>query len=633
MQEEIKDLLEKADYPGALAKLEEFAGNISSLQDCEFVRHCLAGVREVPENFTLLRIAVLRSFLFEPWVPFLATALFRNRIVAEIQLGDFDVFEDYLREDSDLALFRPDAVLLAFETRTVFKDLFFSPPWSRANGLESFRGMFLARIEQLTTSLDRMFSSKLIVMNLAPPPIDYFWPASAQVPHSLVNMIRAINCDLAGYAKKLNSLAIFDIGYEAARFGLDNTFDRRMWNIAANPFPTPFIARAAGSLADMIGILNHPGKKCVVVDLDNTLWGGILGEDGEGNLKIGTTYPGVNYREFQLYLKALREKGILLAINSKNNEADCLAFIRNSSEMVLKETDFACMRINWDNKAENMRAIARELNLGLDAFVFIDDSPYECEMVKTLLPEVSVYRMPLSPLEIPPFIASIPGLVSVKVLEEDLKRNEYYLAEKNRQAFQGKFQTVDEYMAGLKMELTIGEAEPQSIPRVAQLTQKTNQFNLTTHRYQESDILRFMSDGCRIYTLRMRDIFGDYGLVGVAIIKPRENGAWVIDTFLLSCRVLGRSVENAFLRYSLDEIGSSGGTTVFGEYIKTGKNGQVRDLYSRLDFREQESSEERAVFVLDLARDAGPKMPSHFVIHTGKNGENRCSASACAEHG
>ena len=281
----------------------------------------------------------------------------------------------------------------------------------------------------------------------------------------------------------------------------------------------------------------------------------------------------------------------------------------------MRETDFSAIRINWNEKVENMKGLAQELALGLDSFIFIDDSPYECGSIKAFLPEVSVYQIPTLPMEIPQFICGIKGVQSVRVLEEDAKRSEYYLAEKQRRNLEKRFQDADAFLKHLNIELTIELMNDKDIQRIAQLTQKTNQFNLTTRRYTESDINEFCKHGNKIITLRMKDIFGDYGLVGVAILRLTAPNVWLFDTLLLSCRVLGRSVEYAFVNYCMNDIKKSGGQLIIGEYLRTEKNEQVRDLYSRFNFRTLRADTAAGSYAFDLYKDIFVQVPDYIAIN------------------
>ncbi|MBR1923020.1 MAG: HAD-IIIC family phosphatase [Paludibacteraceae bacterium] len=326
-------------------------------------------------------------------------------------------------------------------------------------------------------------------------------------------------------------------------------------------------------------------KKCLVLDLDNTLWSGVLGEDGIEGIQVDGDYPGKAFHYWQEGIKELGRQGVILAICSKNNIADVEALF-HAREMPLKLDDFACMRINWNDKASNLKAIAEDLNIGLDSFVFVDDNPTERELIKQQLPMVVVPDFPEQPYELPKFYEQlVKGYFSVYTLtDEDKKKTEQYRQNASRAQAQAQFTNMEDFLRSLEMKLTIEPASNITIPRIAQMTQKTNQFNLTTHRYSENDIRQMTADGAMIYTLAVRDRFGDNGITGLIIITRRGE----IDTLLLSCRVLGKGIENAFVRRVLKIVDIK---KLKARYIPTEKNGQVADFYDKLGFKRVSTDE------------------------------------------
>lgn len=328
-------------------------------------------------------------------------------------------------------------------------------------------------------------------------------------------------------------------------------------------------------------------KKCLVLDLDNTLWGGVLGEDGIEGVQIDGDYPGKAYHSWQEGIKELERKGVILAICSKNNQTDVEALFA-AREMPLLLADFACMRINWNDKSTNIREIAQELNIGLDSMVFADDNPTERELIRQQLPMVAVPEWPAQPYELPMFYARLVNdYFSVYTLtDEDKKKTEQYRQNANRAQAQAQFTDMEDFLRSLEMQLTIREATEVTIPRIAQMTQKTNQFNLTTKRYTESDIRSLLEEGAQIWTLAVADRFGDNGITGLMILKP-ENG-WTIDTLLMSCRVLGKGIEEAFFKSVISRYNG----VLTAQYIPTAKNEQVADFYDRMGMKLERTNDE-----------------------------------------
>jgi FkbH-like protein len=357
-------------------------------------------------------------------------------------------------------------------------------------------------------------------------------------------------------------------------------------------------------------------RKCIVLDLDNTLWGGIIGEDGMTGIQIGYEGIGLAFVDFQRELLNLQQKGILLAICSKNNPEDAYEVIRNHPAMVLREDHFATAQINWNDKAENIREIARRLNIGVDSLVFIDDNPVERQRVREAIPEVVVPEWPHDPCYYKRALCQIAGEYFLKfdVTDDDRRRGEMYHAQAERKHLEENSGDLDAFLRSLQMKLTISTVDSQTMPRVAQLTQKTNQFNLTTRRYTESEIAAMSADvGCRIYWLKLEDRFGPNGIVGVLILRKQSTEWWHIDTFLLSCRVIGRTVEEAFLGYAVRDLKELGATCITGEYIPSAKNGIVANLYGKLDFMPKGSDENRTTWALDLNQKS-IKVPEWFEI-------------------
>lgn len=323
-------------------------------------------------------------------------------------------------------------------------------------------------------------------------------------------------------------------------------------------------------------------KKCLVLDLDNTLWGGVLGEDGLDGITISGDYPGKPFHLWQEGVKQLSKDGVILAICSKNNERDVYEMWEKRNDMVLKPNDFSCIKINWNDKASNIREIASDLNIGLDSIVFVDDNPTERELIKQLLPMVSIPEWPKQPYELPMFYKRLVEdyFMVYSLTDEDRKKVEQYHQNALRIQSQATFSNLEDFLRSLDIQLTIRKVDGLTVQRVAQMTQKTNQFNLTTKRYTESDIRRLISEGALIYTLSVSDKFGDNGITGCMILCRTSSG-WKIDTLLLSCRILGKGIEYAFVKMVLSLVDSD---FVEACYIPTEKNSQVSEFYDKIGF-------------------------------------------------
>ncbi len=326
-------------------------------------------------------------------------------------------------------------------------------------------------------------------------------------------------------------------------------------------------------------------KKCLILDLDNTLWGGVLGEDGVEGIKIGGDYPGNAFLYFQEGIAELGRHGVILAVCSKNNEADVIEAWKANPFMKLTERYLSAYRINWENKADNIRSIARELNIGLDSMVFVDDNPIERELVRQELPMVAVPEFPKRPYGLMDLLQTLVDdyFRAYNLTSEDLAKTEQYKANAKRSAAQHQYTNLTDFIRSLEIQVDIIPADRFNIPRIAQMTQKTNQFNLTTRRYTDADISAFVERGDMVYCISVRDRFGDNGITGAVIVKRDGNQA-VIDTLLLSCRILGKGIETAFVKTMLNLLREKGIKSVEACYIPTAKNGQVRDFYDKIGF-------------------------------------------------
>lgn len=334
-----------------------------------------------------------------------------------------------------------------------------------------------------------------------------------------------------------------------------------------------------------LNAIENKRKKCLVLDLDNTLWGGILGEDGIENIKIGDNYPGLAYLQFQEAILEASNAGIILAICSKNNESDVFEVFEKHPFQLIKLNKISAYRINWQDKATNIQEIAEELNIGLDSFVFIDDNPIERERVKQMLPDVIVPDFPESPYLMVKYFKNIYDeyFQAYKLTNEDINKTDQYISNSERNFFKKTFTSAEDYLQSLNMELHIYEASNFTIPRIAQMTQKTNQFNLTTKRYTEEDIRAKLSDGSLIYCVSVKDKFGDNGISILSIIDIDNSNA-IIDSFLLSCRILGRNIEIAFLNYLINILQEKNIKKIHSSYIPTNKNKQTENFFEKMNF-------------------------------------------------
>lgn len=387
------------------------------------------------------------------------------------------------------------------------------------------------------------------------------------------------------------NVKLLDIREFTRLYSANEVFDWKFWFISQMGINPQLSKPFKGWFQHKLDEMAFKRKKCLVLDLDNTLWGGVLGEDGVEGISLGGDYPGKAFHYFQKALLELSKTGIILTICSKNNEEDVLEVWEKNPFMILRKEHFAAWRINWNDKATNIKELAEELNIGLDSFVFVDDNPVERELIKQTLPMVEVPEFPVQPYELPIFFKYIVEKYFrvYSVTCEDRKKTEQYKANAQRVQAQKNYVDFDAFLESLDIQLTIEHANEFNIQRIAQMTQKTNQFNLTTKRYTDTDIRQFLQEGWEIWCLSVADKFGDNGITGCMMVKPNLSQSqnvksMEIDTLLLSCRILGKGIEHAFLKTILSILHNEGVRMVIASYSPTLKNNQVSNYYNKNGF-------------------------------------------------
>jgi len=431
--------------------------------------------------------------------------------------------------------------------------------------------------------------------------------------------VRALNARLRALADE-QGVDIIALDEQVSMDGIDAWYSPALWHRAKQEI-SPAAAPMFGELAlRVIDARKGRASKCLVLDLDNTLWGGVIGDDGLDGIAIGQgNAEGEAFLAFQTYAKSLSARGIILAVCSKNDEANALEPFEKHADMVLRRPDIAAFVANWDDKATNLRRIAAELNIGIDALVFADDNPFERNIIRRELPMVAVPELPDDPSRYAEIIAAAGYFEGVAVTAEDRARGRLYQAERGRRALEVEATDLAGYLASLDMTLVWGRLDAVSIPRVTQLANKTNQFNLTTRRYTEGEINSLANDpeSFGLY-LRLVDRFADHGIIGV-VLGRRVDDAFELESWLMSCRVLGRGVEEATLALVVEEARRLGGSRLIGTYIPSAKNDMVREHYPRLGFtRINEAADGRTRWELVLSKPVAAN-PA-ITIEEHKNG-------------
>ncbi len=537
-----------------------------------------------PSGLRPLRIGIAASYTVEPLLPALGCFLADRGLAATFVVTPFNqIYQSLVDPQSTLREAPLDLTLVLPRLEELCGRALHELSTLAPEAISTARGASRAEVAQLASvvaSYARTSNGPVICGNFAKAPSSPLGVLDATHEASEGQLRRELNVDLWRSLSQTHVITV-DVEDAVAQCGAANAYDDRMWHVSRHPYSVAFGKQLAYWISRTIAPLFVAPAKVIVLDLDNTLWGGVIGEDGIGGIALGDSGLGSAYVAFQEALLAYRNQGVLLCVASKNNERDALEVFDKHSAMRIRREHLAAYRINWNRKSDSLVELSRELNVGVDSIVFIDDSPTECEEVRHVLPQVTVLQVPSDPALIVAALRSVPALDRVALTSEDRARAEQYRIEFERQSVAPKAgstaRELSEYLRSLGLKVTVRRPTTDESARVAQLTQKTNQFNLTTIRRTEPEIDALMSDPTwRVFVLTASDRFGDYGLVGVCIVRAAER--LEIDSFLLSCRILGRGVETAFLACVLRDLSTIKGDTVYANLVETPKNVPVRQF-------------------------------------------------------
>lgn len=516
----------------------------------------------------------------------IATAIKGEAFLRGLSIDVFDADYDQIDAQtmdggSELYSFAPNAVLLVMCTEKLYEGFCSTPVEKRP----SFADDTIARIRMYWTLISEKLQTSILQFSFAYLNDGSMGNYALQEPCSFSYQLSRLNFLLGQSAAEHKGVYLVDINAIQGRLGTSLFKDDKLYYVAKMPFSLEALPHLAEQTVNMITALRGSIKKCVIVDLDNTLWGGVIGDDGLDGIEIGELGTGHAFSEFQLYLKELKRRGIILAVCSKNNEDTAKLPFEKHPEMVLRLDDFALFVANWQDKASNIRFIQQTLNIGMDSIVFLDDNPFERGVVRSLIPDITVPELPDDPALYLSYIRSLDLFETASFSSADADRTEQYRQEADRSALVAKFTSYDEYLRALEMSAQAAPFDKFHYPRIAQLTQRSNQFNLRTVRYTESEIESVANDDnhiTRYYCLH--DKYGDYGLISVVIMDKREDSSLFISEWLMSCRVLKRGMEEFIVNDIIRTASQCGCTKVIGEYIPSPKNAMVADLYERMGF-------------------------------------------------
>ena len=586
----LKDSLASGDpvFEGQLAAKTRTATHFPEILQLNTLRKRAVAKGLIPKPAKTRRVALVGGANLRPLVDFIEHfAAVLGHTDCTIWTGDYDnYYSEILDAESELYAFKPDIVLiLPSERRCVYNGPLAS---SRAEQEDAGRRIARELLDLCGTIHDRC-GAEVVVGNFRLSP--YFDPgpmrssslASEYAFRKFVNS--QIGLDLPSYAH------ICDIEFLSNRLGNLAGVDDRTWFESKQPFAANLMIDVAREYAHVLSNIGAAAKKVAVLDLDNTLWGGVIGDDGLEGIELGTTSSrGEAFRDFQQYLLDLTRRGVLLAVCSKNDHDKAIEPFEKHPEMVLRLKDIVCFKANWEPKSDNIRRIAQDLNLGLDSLVFIDDNPAEIDIVKQYVPEVSTLWAGDDPSE---FVAKLKDSRFFEfrtITAEDVQRVQQYKQESERQQLLESATDMDAYLGSLEMVGTIRPFNMIDAPRIAQLIAKSNQFNLTTRRRTEAEVQALVDNPhYAAFTMRLSDRFGEHGLI--AIVVGKVSGAeFEIDTWLMSCRVLKRQVEEEVLNEIVRLASLHGCSRIIGSYIPSAKNSMVRELYPKMGFQHLEDA-------------------------------------------
>ena len=588
----IKSLLE---LQGAVARMSHSL----KLSDATRLGTYATELRSKEQSLKIAFIHTYTSELLDPWLDFYGSLAGYS---TEIYHAPYGLAIQEMHPESALVKFAPDITVLLLRQSDLDPDL--SIPLTGSSKSQQQELMLRAcdRLKRIITLIQQQPVGQVVVTLLPEPAGPALGLYERQAVDSDTRWWESLSNMCADSMRdEFSSVLFLDLNQVIATVGKRASVDMRLWYSMKFPFSPAAASELSLRIIKIGEVLARGRAKVIVLDADNTLWGGVIGEDGLENIKLGPDYPGVGYLNFQRRLLDFKQRGFVLALCSKNNLADLEEVLEKHPFQILKKEDFAAMRVNWQPKPQNLREIAGELNLGLESMIFVDDSSFEVTAVRTELSEVDVIQVPSKETDIASCLDHVARLEILTLTDEDRQKTKMYQAERQRKEMQQQ-QTeagsgLNDYLETLHMEMIVVYNDSKHIKRLAQLTQKTNQFNFTTRRYSETDLLEKISmDNWEVVHFSLNDIFGENGIVGLLLIEYTSEYRARIDTFLMSCRVIGRTAENAFLGQVAVHLKSKGIKYIDGEYLPTLKNVIVSDFFEDNEFIGSEEN----LYTLDI---------------------------------
>jgi len=529
---------------------------------------------------TKLRVALLSDAATQQLVPLLRVLFHRCGVDASIYEAPFDGIQlEALDANSGLYHFQPDIIVLLNSVQALRAAF-----GKRTGDGSEFLGEKSSGLLAVWDAIHSHVSATVLQSTYVLPYDRPFGNFDRKIAGSLTSVVHSLNAFIAQQARTRSGVLVNDVDAVASWIGRRFWFDDRLWDMAKTFCAPEHLPAVAKNIVDIAMSTRGRSIKCVVLDLDNTLWGGVIGDDGVDGIVLNAHGDGEAYFRLQLFLKELLKRGILLAVASKNEMSNALLPFDKHPDMVLKREDITVFMADWNDKAGNIRKIRDTLNIGLDSMVFLDDNPFERDLVRGVLPEVIVPELPEDPADYVRAICELNLFETPAFSAEDLQRSEMYRAEGERRQAQAAFANAGDFLRSLDMRIVAARFDAFHLPRIAQLIQRSNQFNLTTRRRTEAECEALMNDpGVTPLYVKLSDRMGDHGLIGVVILEP-DGETLAIRDWLMSCRVLARGVEQFMMNLVVEEAVRLNKAVVAGEYIATPKNGMVKDFFAEFGF-------------------------------------------------
>ena len=558
-----------------------------------------------------LRIALLADAATQQLVPLLRTLFHQEGIDAQVDEGPFDGIRlEALDADSGLYRFQPEFVVILNSVQALRAAF-----GRRSGNAEAFLENTARDMTAVWDAIQSRCPATILQSNFVAPYERHFGNFDQKVAASFSSVVAALNGRIRDAAGGRSAVLVNDVEAVASWIGRRDWFDDRFWDAAKSFCALEHLPAVARNIVEMAMASRGRVMKCVVLDLDNTLWGGVIGDDGVDGIVLNAHGDGEGFYRFQSFLRELRRRGILLAVCSKNEMSNALAPFERHPDMLLRREDITVFVANWKDKAENIRAIRDTLNIGFDSMVFLDDNPFERNLVRGVLPEVIVPELPEDPADYVRAVSELNLFETTSFSAEDLQRADLYRAEAERREAAAAYGSAEEFLRSLDMRMVVARFDPYHLPRIAQLIQRSNQFNLTTHRYTEAECEALMKNEAVLpLYAKLSDRLGDHGLIGVIVLEPAGDEL-VIRDWLMSCRVLARGVEQQLMNLVVEHARERGLARIRGEYIRTAKNQMVQDFFAGFGFTRAAGDADHSHWLLDAA---AYRPRETFILHAAE---------------